>query len=122
MVVTQELQQRFKIDDIVIADKVPILAAALDPRYLHLPFLSARQRSIATGVIKEKCQQILQEKESAETGESEGCSNEVNEGCGPPSKRKKRETALSFLMGEDESENCTHSAEDYYFNNLFDRQ
>ena len=52
MVVTQELQQRFKIDDIVIADKVPILAAALDPRYLHLPFLSVRQRSIATGVKK----------------------------------------------------------------------
>ena len=96
MVVTQELQQRFKIDDIVIADKVPILAAALDPRYLHLPFLSVRQRSIATGVIKEKCQQILQEKESVETGESEGCSNEVNEGCGPPSKRKNEKQLFRF--------------------------
>ena len=60
MIVTEELQQRFKIDDIAIADKVPILAAALDLRYLHLSFLSVRQRSIATGVIKEKCQQILQ--------------------------------------------------------------
>jgi hypothetical protein len=100
LTVTEELRQRFKIDDIGIADKVPILAAVLDPRHLHLSFLSVRQRSIATAVIREKSKQIFQKIAAAETREEE--SEEKDE---PPLKKNKQETALSFLMGDQEVEN-----------------
>ena len=99
--VTKKLQQRFKIDDIGIADKVPILAAVLDPRYLHLSFLSVRQRSIATAVIKEKSKEIFQKKAATQSSEK----NSEDKDCEPPSKKKKQETVLSFLMGDQEVDN-----------------
>ena len=110
--VTKELQQRFKIDDIGIADKVPILAAVLDLSYLHLSFLSVRRRSIATAVIKEKSKEIFQKKAATQSSEE----NNEDKDCEPPSKKKKQETALSFLMGDQEVDNddCNGEEVDRY--------
>ena len=100
------MQHRFTPDDIGRADKLPIFAAALDPRYLHLSFLTVRQRSIAIAVLKEKCKEIFQKKADTHIEENNEASDQTDHE--PPSK-KKEETTLSFLLGKDENHN-----EDYW--------
>ena len=81
------MQHHFTADD--IADKVPILAAALDPRYLHLSFLTVRQHSIAIAVLKKKCKEIFQKKSDTHTGEE---NNEASDQTDhePPLKKKNK--------------------------------
>ena len=56
----------FSPKDIDIADRVPILAAALDIRYHQLTFLDVRQQSIAYGALKEKCKVAWEEQHRQE--------------------------------------------------------
>ena len=41
-------------DSLEIADKAPVIAAAIDPHYHHLAFLSDRQGSLVHEAVKEK--------------------------------------------------------------------
>ena len=88
-VVGEDLQHRFIPNVIGITDIVPMLAAALDPRYLHLSFLTVRQHSIAIAVLKEKCKEIFQKKADAHTGEE---NNELSDQTDheQPSKKKRQ--------------------------------
>lgn len=103
--VKEDLQHCFTPDVIGKADKVPILASALDPRYLHLSFLTVRQHSIAIGVLKEKCKEIFPEK-STHTDENNEASDQE------PLSKKKTETALSYLLGNDELEEVHSTGEE----------
>ena len=66
------------------------VAAAIDPHYHQLKFLSDRQCSLVYGAVKEKVEVIHSQ---AETN--------VTENAEPSPKKKKTESALSFLPGDE---------------------
>ena len=90
-VVREQIEERFNIRSSDILDTIPVLAAALDPRYHQLRFFSSSQRARVIENIKQKLTLAESEEECQQTEESET----------PPQQKK---TALSFLIGEDSSE------------------
>ena len=75
-------------DDIGIADKVPIVDAALDSRYLYLSFLTVRQRSISIAVLKEKCKENFQKKADTHIGEENNEASDQTDHEPAPQKKK----------------------------------
>ena len=101
------LTVRFTPTSMLIASKVPILASSLDCRYHKLQFLSSQQRSAAYDTLKMKCDELYV---IENTGE-EASNDDERE---PPSKRK-QETALNFLLGDETVDNeCPESEVDQF--------
>uniref|UniRef100_A0A1X7T819 HAT C-terminal dimerisation domain-containing protein n=1 Tax=Amphimedon queenslandica TaxID=400682 RepID=A0A1X7T819_AMPQE len=98
-----------------ITRKVPVLASSLDCRYHKLQFLSSEQRTAVYEILKKKCDDLC----STTTREATTSTSEDlvdHDECElPPSKRKK-ETALNFLLGEDEllDKDCPESEVDRF--------
>ena len=91
-VVSQELCRRFEFDE----DSVAVLATAVDPRHSHLTCFTPEQRSGVQDILREKVQQMT----------SSGKQMQGEE----PAKKKKKETAMSFLLGmttQDDSDSST---------------
>ena len=84
---------RFTPNSLEIVGNAPLVAAALDPHYHQLRSLSDRQRSLVHRALKEKVEAIHSQEESQKTAETE-------EREPAP---KKRKSAMSFLLGEDET-------------------
>ena len=95
--VSRELEQRFAPSCADTAKSLPVLCAAVDPRYTHLRFLNTELREIAR-------EELIGRMESLEIeGDKEGIdSTKCTEADGPPSKRSKRskkDSAMHFLLG-----------------------
>lgn len=58
--VSQQIKCRFIPDSLEIVDIPPLLAAAVDPHYHQLKFVSERQRSLVYATLKGKVDDILQ--------------------------------------------------------------
>ncbi len=89
--VTTEITCRFTPGSLEIEDNAPILAAAVDPHYHQLKFLSIGQCS----VIRDSLRMNVEKMNSQLSQDNE------NE---PPTPKKKKETALSFLLGEQQED------------------
>ena len=53
-VVRDQIEERFDFKSSVIADRIPVLAAALDPHYHHMKFLSTSQRTMTVEKKQDK--------------------------------------------------------------------
>ena len=100
-VVTQELQDRFNVEEAVEEQSVAVFATILDPHYHQLKFLRDQTKAEAYSTFRdilvsmmaaEDCQ-IVEEVGQATLQGAEGVSQ-------PPKKKKK--TALEILIGEDD--------------------
>ena len=80
------MKYRFSPGSLEIEDNVPILAAAVDPHDQQLKFVSDSQCSVIRNSLRKKVEMITSHL-------SQG--NEIE-----PPPPKKKETALSFLLGE----------------------
>jgi len=89
-VVAGELLRRFSFD----SESVAVLSAALDPRYHHLNFFSAEERTQVCDIISDKVK-TLYEQDSATTDPSSSDSTCTQ----PQAKKWKEQTAMSFLLG-----------------------
>ena len=90
VVVAGELLWCFSFDP----ESVAVLSAALDPRYHHLSFFSAEERTQVCDIISDKVK-TLYEQDSATTDPSSSDSTRTQ----PQAKKWKEETAMSFLLG-----------------------
>ena len=94
--VALELERRFAPSSDVTAKSLPVLCAAVDPRYAHLRFLSPEQREITR-------EELIGRLEALEIEESD--STDCTEADGPPSKKRmspEKDSAISamqFLLG-----------------------
>ena len=87
--VTSQLVDRFAFDP----ENVAILASAVDPRYKDLDFLKDEYREEVQKVLLEKITMI------EESLEAEPTTSTSREESGEPNAKKKKETAMSFLLG-----------------------
>ncbi len=90
--VARELKRRFTLSSIDIAKSVPVLCAAVDPRYCQrqLKFLSTEQRALVHDELEN-----LMELEDLEDDNST-IDLEAPE---PPTKKSKKDSAMNFLLG-----------------------
>ena len=103
--VVQEVKERFSPNSLSTATKAPVLAAALDPCYHQLKFLSDDQRSRTHMVLKEKVQKIYQDREKPQEQQ-----NETND---PQAMETSKATALTFLLEEDSQEASVGEVDKY---------
>ena len=87
--VSQDLTERFEIDEEYTASSIPFLCTAVDPRYSSLKFATSEQRSTAHEAIL----QHLKEShfQSSATEENEGEASEA---------ATQKKTALEILLGD----------------------
>ena len=83
--VTAEIKCRFSLGSLEIEDNAPILAAAVDPHYHQLKFLSDGQRSVIRDSLRKKVEVITSQLSQ---------DNEVEP---PPPKKKKKQYFLFSL-------------------------
>ena len=97
-VVTEELLQRFPFDPKSIA----VLSSALDPRYHHLNFFSAKEKAQVHNIISDKVQTLYRQYSTTILLSSDSA-------CTQPQakKRKEEETAMSFLLGTEYDSHST---------------
>ena len=81
-VVSQELVRRFQFDK----DNVAVFAAAVDPRHSHLKCFTPTEQSQVQNILREKVQHMI-------------CARKPMEGKEAPPRKKRKETAMSFLLG-----------------------
>ena len=86
--VSKELKRRFDPSSLHVAKSLPVLCAAIDPRYSQLSFLNEEQREIAYA-------EIIKQMEAMQTSEKD----EVVELSEPPAKKSK-DSAIHFLLGD----------------------
>ena len=101
--VVAEIQDCFKPESPDIADAAPVLAAALDPHYHQLKFLSAAQRSIAYTALKEKVKKLKMVQSQLEKEQTQQCDAQTT--------GMKQMTALSFLLEDEDSEESANDEE-----------
>ena len=89
--VTSEIKCRFTPGSMEIEEKAPLLAAAIDPHYHHLKFLTPAQCSVIHSSLREKV-------------EAQISTDDVQADGGPPPNKRKKETALSFLLGDQQDD------------------
>lgn len=66
-VVSAELNRRFEPSSLDTAESLPVLCAAVDPRYAHLRFLSEQQKEIAYREVAKKMEHVRKTMEDDET-------------------------------------------------------
>lgn len=93
--VSQQIKCCFIPDSLEIVDKPPLLAAAVDPHYHQLKFVSERQRPLLYAGLKEKVDEIATDQDVIEC-ESSSATETIQE--------KTKDTALSFLLEDDAGE------------------
>ena len=81
-VFTTELQHHFCLDP----ENVAVIAAVVDPCYHQLKFFNSEQQEQVNSILHQKAETLYVEQVHSEDTE-------------PPLKRKKEETAMSFLLG-----------------------
>ena len=87
-----QINGRFHLDSLEM-DSPPVLAAALDPRFRKLSFLSPAQRSEVKKVLEEK----------ASTGGDSCTSTSPSSSSNQPPCKKKKPSVLDSLLGEEDS-------------------
>lgn len=81
-----ELHRRFQFDP----ECVPILAAAVDPRYKELKFISGEERTQVHEALLDRVQKLHLQLHA----------NDKPQDCQEPPAKKKKETAMTFLLGD----------------------
>ena len=82
--VSSQFKNRFKPDYLDTAKSLPVLCAAIDPRHSKLTFLTEEQRKITYN-------EIIEQAEFLKIGNCTAV---------PPPAKKKRSSAMDFLLGE----------------------
>ena len=97
--VSQDLTQRFQIDEKNIASSIPFLCTVVDPRYSSLKFATSEQRSTAHVAILQHLEEFHQ--------------SIMNEECGDRTSdaTTKPKSALEILLGDISSKSSVHTPE-----------
>ena len=95
---TRQLNQRYQLENLSM-DSAPVLAAALDPRFHKLSFLTDDERS--------QVHEILVQKASRELA----CSESSDKSLDAPPVKKKNISVLDRLLGEDIDTSSSSSVE-----------
>ena len=100
-VVTGELLRRFPFD----RESVATLSAALDPRHHHLNFHSAEEQTQVHEIISDKVETLYKQDSATPSSSDSACTQ-------PQAKKRKEETAMSFLLGTERDSDSTPSWKD----------
>ena len=99
--VAGELERRFAPTTLETARSLPVVCATVDPRYAHLSFLSVEQRQIAHEEVIGRMESI----QATKLRNGKECADSNKQANGPRAKRKKKDSAMHFLLGtQSESE------------------
>ena len=96
-IVAQDIQKRFNVSEAVKEQNIAILATILNPHYHQLKFMDCPTRTGAYSMLKEKLASLSCEEEC----------QIVKESTTHSPKRKKKNTPLAILFGEDEEDDST---------------
>ena len=100
--VSEDLTERFEIDEECIASSIPFLCTAVDPRYSSLKFATSKQRSTAYEAILQRLKEFNFQSNTIEESGGEGEASQAT---------TQKKSALEILLGDISSKSSVHTPE-----------